>query len=365
VTTSASVIDVARRAGVSLGTVSNVLNRPERVAVATRLRVLSAIDELGFVRNEAARQLRAGRSRTIGLVVLDVGNPFFTDLAAGVEEAAAESGLSVVLCNSRESVIREEHYLNLLQEQRSYGILITPVSTKLTRIDEIRKQGTPSVLVDRGASGRQRCSVSVDDVIGGHLAASHLFHLGHRRIAFVGGPMTLNQVSDRLAGARQAATDAGLTQDRVVVIETPALNVSEGRTSGTRIAALPKSRRPTAIFCANDLLAFGVLQEMTRLGLSVPSDMAIVGYDDIEFAAAAAVPLTSIRQPRAQLGTAAANLLIEEVTNPAEHTHRQVVFEPELVIRESTQHVEAAEVGSAPTHPASSSRTARTRTTRR
>jgi len=332
---SASVIDVARRAGVSVGTVSNVLNRPDRVARATRERVLAAIDQLGFVRNEAARQLRAGRSRTIGLVVLDIGNPFFTDLAAGVEEAAAEAGLSVVLCNSGESVAREEHYLNLLQEQRSFGILITPVSTNMRRIDEIREQGTPSVLVDRGAAGR-RCSVSVDDVVGGHQAATHLLGIGHKRIAFIGGPKSLNQVSDRLKGARQATTEAGLAASHLLVIETPALNVSEGRASGAKVAALPKARRPTAVICANDLIALGVLQEMTRLGLSVPDDLAIVGYDDIEFAGAAAVPLTSVRQPRAQLGSAAAKLLIEEVTSPDEHTHRQVVFEPELIVREST-----------------------------
>jgi len=130
VTESASVIDVARRAGVSLGTVSNVLNRPERVAPATRERVRRAIEELEFVRNEAARQLRTGRSRTIGLIVLDVGNPFFTDLAAGVENAAEEAGLSVILCNSGNSASREDHYLSLLQAQRAYGILITPITGK-------------------------------------------------------------------------------------------------------------------------------------------------------------------------------------------------------------------------------------------
>ena len=124
---AASVIDVARLAGVSLGTVSNVLNRPERVAPSTRERVLRAIEELGFVRNEAARQLRAGRSRTIGLVVLDVGNPFFTDLAAGVESAAEEAGLSVILCNSADSTAREDHYLSLLQELRGLVVAVSLV----------------------------------------------------------------------------------------------------------------------------------------------------------------------------------------------------------------------------------------------
>jgi len=332
---SASVVDVARRAGVSLGTVSNVLNRPERVAPATRERVLRAIDDLGFIRNEAARQLRAGQSRTIGLIVLDVGNPFFTDLAAGVESAAEEAGLSVILCNSAESAAREDHYLSLLQEQRVYGILITPVTGKNGRIQELRDRGVQVVFVDRGSTKRQ-CSVSVDDIVGGELAVTHLIARGHERIAFIGGPFRLNQVADRLAGARDAARTVGLPKTAITPIRTPGLTVAAGRQAGEQIAALPKHTRPTAVFCANDLLALGVLQEMTRRGLDVPGDLAIVGYDDIDFAAAAAVPLTSIRQPRAQLGRAAAELLIDEVTSPDTHQHRQVVFEPELVERQSS-----------------------------
>jgi LacI family transcriptional regulator len=335
VTESASVIDVARRAGVSLGTVSNVLNRPERVAPATRERVLRAIGELGFVRNEAARQLRAGRSRMIGLIVLDVRNPFFTDLAAGVEAAAEDAGLSVILCNSADSTAREDHYLSLLQEQRAYGILITPVAGKNGRINELRERGTQVVLVDRSSTKRQ-CSVSVDDVVGGELAVSHLIASGHKRIAFVGGPTSITQVADRLKGARAAARSAGLPSTAISLIRTPALNVTAGRQTGEQIAQLSARARPTAVFCANDLLALGVLQEMTRRGLNVPGDMAIVGYDDIDFAAAAAVPLTSVRQPRAQLGQAAAELLIDEVIAAETHQHRQVVFEPELVVRESS-----------------------------
>jgi LacI family transcriptional regulator len=335
VAASVNVIDVARHAGVSLGTVSNVLNRPERVSPATRDRVLASIDELGFIRNEAARQLRVGRSRTIGLVVLDMGNPFFTDVAAGAESAASAAGLSVVLCNSAENVDRENANLNLLQEQRSYGILITPVTSKLTRIDEIRRHGTPAVLVDRGSS-RNRCSVSVDDVVGGQLAVAHLVSLGHRRIAFVGGPMRLAQVADRLRGAHLAWAASGRDPDQILVMEIPALKVSEGRRIGEAIALMPKQERPTAVFCANDLVALGLLQEMTRQRITVPGEIAIVGYDDIDFAAAAAVPLTSVRQPRWQLGEAAAQVLIEEVSEPKTHRHRQIVFEPDLVVREST-----------------------------
>jgi len=336
VSTTASVIDVAARAGVSLGTVSNVLNRPERVAPATRERVLKAIQELDFVRNEAARQLRAGRSRTVGLVVLDIGNPFFTDLAAGAEAAAVEAGLSVVLCNTNDDVERERHHLTQLQEQRPYGILITPVGAKTPAIESLRKMGTPVVLVDRGSSRRQ-CSVSVNDRVGGELAVNHLVTLGHRRIGFVGGPVGIKQVSERLSGARTAMEATGFAEDALQVVESPNLTVASGRAAGTELLALSERRRPTAVFCANDLLALGLLQELTRNGVEVPSEMAIVGYDDIDFAAAAAVPLTSVRQPRSQLGQAAMELLVEEATDPDGHRHRQVVFEPELIVRESTQ----------------------------
>ena len=330
-----SVKDVALHAGVSLGTVSNVLNRPERVGGAVRERVLHAIEDLGYVRNEAARQLRAGRSRMIGLLVLDVSNPFFTDIAAGVELAAEAHGLSVILCNSGDDEDRERHYLSLLQQQRPYGILMTPVTAQTVAVDAIRARGLSVVLVDR-ASAEGQCSVSVDDVIGGRLAAAHLIERGHRRIAFVGGPMTVNQVRDRLAGARRAVRSAGLPRGTITVVETAGLNVASGRSTGEYIAALPAARRPTAVLCANDLLALGVLQTMTRLRLDVPGDLTLVGYDDIDFAAAAAVPLTSVRQPRTQLGRAAADLLIDEVESPDSHRHRQVVFEPELVVRESS-----------------------------
>ena len=333
---SVSVVDVAALAGVSLGTVSNVLNRPDRVAPATRDRVMQAIRELGFIRNEAARQLRAGRSRTIGLVVLDVRNPFFTDLAKGVETTAGKSGLAVILCNSNDDGDREQHYLSVLQEQRAFGILITPVGDDTEAIEAIRRKGTPVVLVDRG-SNRRQCSVSVNDRVGGELAVAHLIEQGHTRIGFVGGPMSIKQVSERLAGARAAIEAAGLRDDALVVIETPRLDVASGRATGDEIAALPARRRPTAVFCANDLLALGLLQDTTRRKMSVPGDLAIVGYDDIEFAAAAAVPLTSVRQPRAQLGQAAMELLLEEATELETHQHRQIVFEPELVVRESTR----------------------------
>jgi LacI family transcriptional regulator len=241
----------------------------------------------------------------------------------------------VLLCNSNDDDDREQHYLSLLQEQRAFGILITPVGKVTPTMEVIRSSGTPVVLVDRG-SNRRQCSVSVNDRYGGELAVAHLISQGHKRIGFVGGPMSINQVSERLAGARTAVHAAGLPDDALVIMETPRLDVASGRATGDQLAALPARRRPTAMFCANDLLALGLLQDTTRRQKSVPGDLAIVGYDDIDFAAAAAVPLTSVRQPRAQLGQAAMELLLDEASEPDRHQHRQIVFEPELIVREST-----------------------------
>jgi LacI family transcriptional regulator len=331
-----SIKDVAARAGVSAATVSNVLNRPGVVARETRARVQAAIDDLGFIRNESARQLRAGSSSFIGFILRDVTNPFFTDVARGAEDLVNEAGLAAIICNSDDQDGREMRYLDLLEQQRVRGILITPTSSTGERLAVTRSRGIPVVLVDKHAGGMNHCSVSVDDVQGGDLAVSHLISRGHERIAYVGGQFQVRQEQDRHDGAVRAVQRAGLSQSDLYVVKTPGLNVSSGRIAGAELAEVPASDRPTAVFCANDLLALGLLQEFTLRGLRVPQDFAIVGYDDIEFAASAAVPLSSIRQPRIQLGRAAAEMLLEESADESRHKHRQVVFQPELVVRQST-----------------------------
>lgn len=329
------VKDVASAAGVSLGTVSNVLNRPDRVSAGTRSRVEQAMADLGFVRNESARQLRAGRSRVLAYVVLDAGNPFFTDVAGGIEGAAEAAGLAVFLCNSDQRAARERDYLDHLEQQRVQGILVTPVDPDSPVLTEVASRGTPVVVVDRVRHDDRLCSVGVDDRHGGRVAIEHLVDLGHQRVAFVGGPRDLGQVRDRLAGAREAWAAAGLPEADLTTVGTSALTVAEGRAAGDRLAGVPRSRRPTAAFCANDLLALGLLQQAIAGGHRVPEELAIVGYDDIEFAAAAAVPLTSVRQPRRELGRTATDLLLAETTE-TDHVHRQVLFTPDLVARTST-----------------------------
>ena len=328
----ASIRDVAQRAGVSVGTVSNVLNDSPRVSPSTVERVRTAIVELGYVRNEAARQLRAGRSSSVGLVVLDVRNPFFTDVARGAEDEAARFGLSVILGNSDEDVARESSYLDLFEEQRVHGILISPFGDIEPRLAELRRRGTPVVLVDRESRESNVSSVSVDDVAGGRLAVAHLLATGRRRIAFVGGLLSIRQISDRLAGAQQAIAEVpGATLE---VIETTGLTVLEGRRVGEELVA--RSERPDAVFSANDLVAVGLLQALVMSGeLRVPHDIALVGFDDIDFASATVVPLTSIRQPRHEIGATALRILREEAAEP-ELPPRRIVFQPELVVRAST-----------------------------
>lgn len=329
-----SVKDVAARAGVSVGTVSNVLNTPAKVAAETAERVHRAIDELGFVRNDAARQLRAGTSRCIGFVVLDVANPFFTDLARAAEDRAGQSGLAVLIANSGEQQDREAAGLDLFEEQRVRGVLISPVSDITARLERLRDRGTPSVLVDRMATTPGFSSVSVDDVAGGRTAAQHLLDGGRRRILFVGGPLDLEQVRDRLRGAREAvAAVPGAVLD---VLPVAALTVRHGVEAGREILALAEA--PDAVFAANDLVALGVLQGVGMFGgLRVPEDLALVGYDDIEFAASAGVPITSLRQPRDRMGAIAVDLLLAELDGVTERS--RIVLQPELVVRESSRPV--------------------------
>ncbi|ARC57853.1 Ribose operon repressor [Frondihabitans sp. 762G35] len=330
-----SVRDVAALAGVSVGTVSNVLNRPDKVSEGTVRRVQDAIDSLGFIRNDAARQLRAGRSHSFGLIVLDAGNPFFSDLARGAEDRAAEEGLSVLLGNSGDDLDREAAYIDLFEQQRVSGVLLSPIGDRVGRLERLRSRGIAAVLVDRAVDGSAFSSVSVDDVAGGRIAATHLLDIGRRRLAFVGGPSTTAQVADRLDGAQDAV--GRVTGATLEILPTAALTVLEGRSAGEAIAARPRSDRPDAIFCANDLVAVGVLQGLGILGgVEVPGEIALIGYDDIAFAQATVVPLSSVRQPAELIGRTGLELLLAESVEGWAGEPQRVVYQPELVVRGST-----------------------------
>lgn len=326
--------DVAARAGVSVGTVSNVLNQPDQVTPRNLERVHRAMEELGFVRNEAARLLRHGGSTVLGMVTLSHSNPFFGDIAHAAEIAAEELGFTVVTGSSDQDQQREDRYVDLFEVQRVRGLMIAPLDGVSPRLAQMRARGTPIVIFDHRVDTERYSSVQMDGVAGGRLAVAHLLETGRRRLVFAGGP--LNQVIDRLTGASKAVQEHG--EASLSIMETRDLSVPEGRALGARIAALPPAERPDGVFAANDLLAIGILQELLlTAGISVPDDIAIVGYDDIDFAESTVVPLTSIRQPREQIAREAIRMLLAEADDPTGYEHERRMLEPELIVRGSTR----------------------------
>ena len=335
--TNVSIRDVAQRAGVSVGTVSNVLNRPDEVSADSVTRVQQAIDELGYVRNEAARKLRAGVSATVGFVVLNGQNPFFNDVVRGAEDEATARGIAILYGNTDEDRAREDMYIDLFEEHQVRGLLIAPFGDVNNRLSRLKQRGIPAVLVDRYSGENRFSSVSVDNIAGGRMAVEHLIETGRRRIAFVGGPFEMRQMTDRLAGARVAVENASGVG--LEVVATAAMSVEEGIAAGARIMQRPARERPDALFAGNDLIALGLLQQLAVDGrMLVPDEIAIIGFDDISFAGAAAVPLSSMRQPSTTIGKTALRILLEEAGD-TDAIPRQTVFQPELVARRSTSPV--------------------------
>lgn len=325
--------EVAAAVGMSVGTVSNVINRPEAVAADTVVRVQQAMDELGFVRNDLARQLKLGTGTTLGMIVMDVANPFFGDLAHACEAAADAVDHTVVIGSSDHLTSREEHYIDLFEAQRVRGMLIVSTSGPTPRIERLVRRGMPVVLFDRRGAGAPLCSIALDGVAGGRMAAGHLIGSGRRRLAFLGGP--LHQVEDRWAGAKIAVDESPGVSLRH--IDTPDQTIASGRHMGELIAAMPAYERPDAVFAANDLLALGVIQALVLAdGIDIPRDIAVVGYDDIAYAASAIIPLTSVRQPHEKLAREAVRLVLDEAADPLDHVHEHVLLPPRLIVRRSS-----------------------------
>jgi LacI family transcriptional regulator len=323
--------DVAVRAGVSVGTVSNVLNRPEYVSNENRAKVQRAMSDLGFVRNDLARQLRQKQSHTYGLITLSLTNPFFGEVAHAAQAQAELEGFTVLVGSSDFNPQREDRYIELFELQQVRGLMIAPNSGVSERLEAMRRRGVPIVLFDSVEQHDGFSSVFMDGVQGGRLAADHLIRAGRRRLLFTGGP--LPKVTDRLTGISAAVTKAqGVS---LQVIETADMTVSEGIAVGRRLAVLPENLRPDGVFAANDQLAFGIIQALNQGGIAVPSQMSIVGYDDIPFAATGAVPLSTVRQPVEEIASTAVSLLHDQAELGSAFVPQTVRLPPELIVRES------------------------------
>jgi len=322
-----SIKDVARLAGVSVGTVSNVLNRPQIVSPKTLDAVEAAMAQLHFHRNATARNLRSGATTTVGAVVSDVSNPFYTGLLRGIEDRLDSEGLSLIICSSDGDAEREARLLRMLAEQGVRGVLITPMDGTIERLAELERIGLRSVLMD--AEPGSLPSVGVDSARGGRLAVEHLLEQGHRRVAFLAAAENMRPSELRLQGAIEAVRAAGLDPSDVLeVVHLAHPNASAGEAATAQLLA--SERPPTAVFSVNDIVALGVLRALRERGVRVPEEVSVVGYDDLFLDTELAVPLTSVRQPMRELGWAAADLLL--TGRPAG------LFIPELVVRASSRH---------------------------
>ena len=329
-----TIKDIAEIANVSYATVSRALNDKYGVKEGTKRRVLEIANQLKYSPNAIARGLKSSRTYTIGLVIPDISNPFFPEVARGVEEGASEQGYSVLLCNTNWNVSREEQYLNLLAERRVDGIIISPMSASSQSLWQDEVVGdVPVVFLANAPKGTSRPYVIIDNTRGGYLATSHLLLQGYERVAFVGAQEGSVTVDQRFEGYRAAIDERGARFDDSLVClgdfrEQSGYEAARDLISGRNC--------PDAIFAENDLLAIGVIHAVRERGLRVPGDVAVVGFDDIPLAAFPEIDLTTIAQPKEEMGRRAAQLLsdaVDRVEAGRGPAPAQVMLEPELVVR--------------------------------
>ena len=329
-----TVADIAREAGVSMMTVSRVINHKGDVSAATRQRVQEIIDRLNYRPSGIARSLATQHTGTLGLVVPDVSNPFFAEVARGAEHIAYAEGYSIFLCNTEEDPRRELAVVQSLEEKRVDGVvLISRLQPR--QISEVLKHLPAAVLINQRLDKKTGPStvgiVRLDDVAGGQLATQHLLDRGHRAIGLLAGPATSFSGQARSRGYQEALFAAGLSPDLAWKIHCPP--TVEGGQAAARALLLAQPQL-TALFCFNDLVAVGALQTCAELGRRVPEDLAVVGYDNVPLAALVTPSLTTCHSPRYELGAEAVRLLLEQIRNDA-NAGTEIVLQVKLVVRAS------------------------------
>ena len=327
-----TIKDIAQEVGVSPSTVSRALSDSPLISTTTKERVRAVAERLGYEPNELARALVKGSSGAVGLIVPDITNPFFADIARGVGEAARAAGYGVLLCNTGERPDRELDYIHLLHRKRVDGLLITSVTIDDPHLEFLIRTPVPYVLVSRLSQNDDVPYVIGDDHAGARLAVEHLIDLGHTKIGFVGGPVEVQSSRDRMQTFRQVMREHGIAP-RAEWIRHSNFTQAAGREVGRRMLSL--TDRPTAIFAANDVIALGVLEAADALRISIPDELSLVGYDDISYAALPRIQLTTVAQPAFEMGKIAADWLFAVIKGEdLSPIHR--VLKPHLIVRRTT-----------------------------
>jgi LacI family transcriptional regulator len=325
-----SLRDVAKQAQVSIGTVSNVLNRPTNVSESTRLKVRNAIDMLGFIPNGNNGQTNT-ISKIVGLILPLAQNPFYDELAQGIEDALAKDSYRVLIGYSREDSSIELQLLTSMADANFKGIIVTPVGPNNQVFEKFIDQNVRVSYLSQTDEEPDQCSVSIDQVRGGYIGIEYLVKLGHKKILWVSGPGHHHQSNQRFVGITQAAQQFGIEIDS---ISAPSLDYISGENIAPHIIA--RGPLPDAIFAGNDALALGIMNYFHKVGIPVPGQISVLGYDNVSYAESALVPLTTVSQTPYQLGWTMGSQMLAEFETSVDHVHQHVVFQPQIVEREST-----------------------------
>ncbi len=327
----ATIQDVAARAGVSIATVSHVLNNTRFVSEETRAAVLEAIRELNYHPSAAARSLSSRKTRTIGMVISDVSNVFFGQMIQGVLDVITPEDYNLILCTTSESLAKEEEYFRLLLGRAVDGLIAAATSERWGTLQTAEVRKIPVVFVDRTFEGMEGPFVGVDNSRGAYEAVSHLIGDGHRRIGVVAGLAYMSTMRERVDGYRRALQEHAIGYDESLVVYSN-LSIEGGRQAALQL--LGRADRPEALFSNNNLLTLGVLLAIQELGLACPDHVALACFDDHPWAGVVSSPLTVVRQPNYEIGRQAAIMLLQLLSGqPLER--QRVIFQPELLVRSS------------------------------
>ncbi|ALS27647.1 transcriptional regulator [Paenibacillus sp. 32O-W] len=327
-----TIYDVARAAGVSTATVSKVINGTGRISDKTRKRVTEIMEELRYQPSMVAAALTRRSTSTVGLMLPDLANPYFAEIARAVEDRGHEFGFSLLICSTDNDPSKEEKYLSLMVQKCVDGIMIATSTGQDGLLRELAEQRMPIVAISRELPSLPVDTVMVDDFMGGYMAGKHLVGLGHRRIGIIAEKLGASSSPERIRGCRQAMAEAGIEADDSLIAEA-SYTVDGGRKAAARL--LGGGEPPTALFACNDVLAIGALQAAFERGLQVPEQLSVVGFDNTMLATITAPPLTTVSQPIQDIGRRAFDALLQEIRGE-KRTKQRLVLLPELVVRRST-----------------------------